>query len=206
MLLAYKLGMMSLIDKEGCLKAITLLRVPSNFVTQVKTPAKDGYKALQIGADYSSRIKKPQIGHAKNAGLKQGLRFSREWRLKKDENLDFKSGQEMKVSFFKTGDLVEVVGTSKGKGFAGTIKRHNFTRMPKTHGGKGEIRTPGSIGSVYPQRVNKGKKMSGRMGGKRVTTTGLKIGLVDEEKNLLGVFGALPGPRKGLLIVRKVGS
>ena len=113
-----------------------------------------------------------------------------------------KVGSSFNVTEFEVGDRVNVVGVSKGKGWAGTIKRHNFSRSRKTHGGNGAVRRPGSIGSMYPQKVFKGKKMAGRMGGEQVTTSGLKISLVDAENNVLGIQGAVPGPKRSIVIIK----
>ena len=202
-LLGRKLGMMSIIDSQGTLVPLTILHIEPNFVSQIKTKEIDGYDALQISAFESRKVNKPQKGHFKKAKLKQDFRFSRELRLK-EASPDFKLGQEVDLDNFKLGDPIEAVGTSKGKGFAGAIKRHNFSKQPKSHGGKGHERTMGSIGSAYPQEVMKGRKMPGRMGGKRTTIKGLEIGLVDKKRRVIGVKGALPGPRRSLIMIKKV--
>ena len=202
-LLTRKLGMMSIIDDQGLLVPLTILQVKPNFITQIKTKERDGYDALQISSSESRKVNKAQRGHFKAANLKETFKFSRELRLKQADP-DLKSGQEILLSGFQPGDPVEATGTSKGKGFAGGIKRHNFSSQPKSHGGKGHIREIGSIGSIFPQKVVKGKKMPGRMGGCRTTIKGLTIGLVDEKRRVIGIKGAVPGPRKGLVMIRKV--
>jgi large subunit ribosomal protein L3 len=121
-----------------------------------------------------------------------------------DDLGEVKIGDKFEADLFNNGDMVDVSSTSKGKGFAGAIKRHNFSRQRKTHGAKGATRRVGSIGSMYPQKIFKGKKMAGRMGNEKVTVKNLKIALVDKEKSVIGVFGAVPGPRKSLVIVRGV--
>ena len=184
---------------------LTILRVQPNFITQIKTKARDGYDALQVSTLETRRAKKPQQGHFKKAGMKKSFKISRELRLQ-DADTDLKVGQEISLDNFQPGDSVEVVGTSKGKGFAGGIKRHNFSSRPKSHGGKGNVRKIGAIGSIFPQKVVKGKKMPGRMGGRRTTIKGLKIGLVDEKKRVVGIRGAVPGPRRSLVMIRKVSS
>ena len=201
-LITRKLGMMSIMDRDGRLIPLTILKVEPNFVSQVKTGEKDGYDAVQIASIESRKVAKPQLGHLKKAKLKQAFKVVCELRLKESSE-EWQTGKEVPLGDFATGDTVEATGTSKGKGFAGSIKRHNFSRQPKTHGGKGDTRRPGSIGSAFPQKVFKGKKMAGRLGGKRATVKGLSIGLVDEKRRLLGIRGAVPGPRRGLVIIRK---
>ena len=201
-LITRKLGMMSIMDQAGKLIPLTILQVEPNFLSQIKTKAQDGYDAIQIASQESRKVKKPQIGHFQKAKLKQAFKVSRELRLKEPSD-DWRLGQAMPLSDFTAGEAVEVIGTSKGKGFAGGIKRHHFSRQPKTHGGKGDIRKIGSIGSAFPQKVFKGKKMPGQLGARRTTVKGLSIGLVDEKRRLIGVKGAVPGPRRSLVIVKK---
>ena len=203
MLLTYKLGMTSVIDDQGLFQPVTILQVKPNFVTQLKTVEKDGYSALQIATEGGGKVAKPQVKHLQKGGLKGAYSKTREIRVKESELADYKAGQEINLNIFKTGDKVQVCGLSKGKGFAGTIKRYNFSRQPKTHGGKSHLRRPGAIGSTFPQKVVKGKKMAGQMGYKRVTTKGLRVQLVDEKRCLLGIKGAVPGPRRGLVMVKK---
>jgi large subunit ribosomal protein L3 len=193
--------MTSTIAEDGVVQAITLLAVEPNIVTQLKTTDNDGYSAVQVGTG-TAKLGKAQAGHAKAAKVLP--RFIREFRMEHaadGQTEDLKVGDQLTLEVFSVGDAVSVTGTSKGKGFAGTIKRHNFHRGRKTHGGR-SYRRPGSIGSMYPQKIFKGKKMAGQMGYERVTTHGLKVALVDAEHNVLGVTGAVPGPRKGLVLIR----
>jgi large subunit ribosomal protein L3 len=171
-------------------------------VTQLKTDETDGYTAVQIGLGTHKHPAKQQTGHIEKAKIKTAPRISREIRGVAFDPETVTAGSSLDVSVFEPGDEVDVTGTSKGKGFAGTIKRHNFMRSRKTHGGNGYVRKPGSIGSMYPQKIFKGKRMAGRMGNDRVTIVDLKIVLVDLENNVLGISGAIPGPRKGLVIVK----
>lgn len=191
--------MTSTINEDGVVSAVTLLSVGPHVVTQVKTTEKDGYSALQVGAGESKKVAKPQVGHLKAS--KAMPKNIVEFRIDElPEELSV--GTEIKADVFSVGDKVQVTGTSKGKGWAGTIKRHNFHRQRKTHGGKGNTRQPGSIGSMYPQKIFKGKKMAGQMGHEQVTVKNLKIALVDTEQNVIGVTGAVPGPRKSIVIVK----
>ena len=205
-LITRKLGMISIIDaNSGRLVPITLLLAPPATISHIKKTATDGYSAYQIlGHFFNQKTAKPQIGQAKRAGIINPDGIRREFRLKNDADLDgLETGQVITVAEFAVGDPVEVVAVSRGKGFAGTIKRHNFHRQPMTHGAKkGRPRSLGSIGSMYPQKVMKGKKMPGRMGRQRVTLTGLRIGLVDSDNDVIGIVGGLPGPRRGLILVR----
>ena len=200
-LITRKVGMTSTISEDGTVQAVTLLSATPNTVTQVKSVETDGYNALQIGFDKAKHLVKPLSGHLKKS--KASPKIIREFRI--DElSEDMKIGEQLSADSFNVGDVVDVIGTSKGKGFAGTIKRHNFHRQRKTHGGKGNTRKPGSIGSMYPQKIFKGKKMSGHMGHERVTVKNLTIALVDMDRNLIGVTGAVPGPRKSIVLVKGV--
>lgn len=193
--------MTSTIQDDGTMLPVTLLSATDNVITQVKDTEKDGYTALQVGFEQAKHVTKPQAGHMKNA--KANAKIIREFRV--DElNEDMNVGAKLSADIFSVGDVVDVVGTSKGKGWAGTIKRYNFHRQRKTHGGKGNTRKVGSIGSMYPQRIFKGKKMPGQMGDERVTVKNLKIALVDTELNVIGVVGAVPGPNKGIVLVKGV--
>lgn len=202
-LITRKLGMVSMIGESGQLVPLTLLEASPNTILQIKTAEVDGYWALQLGFGEKAKAPKPQLGHLKAAKAKPPA-ACREVRLKQAPDEDLKVGSQLTADLFAVGDPVEVVGTAKGRGFAGPIKRHNFKSQRKSHGAKGYTRRPGSIGSMYPQRVMKGKKMAGRLGGQRVTLGGLKIGLVDVDRGVLGVVGGLPGPKKSLVIVRQV--
>ena len=196
-LLGTKLGMTQLLAEDGRAVPVTLIQAGPVTVTQVKTVETDGYNAVQIAYGEGKNLSKAVAGHVKSA--KVTPKFLREVRV--DEPVEAKVGDSFDVSVFAIGDTVDATGISKGKGFAGTVKRHNFNTSKKTHGGNGNVRKPGSIGSMYPQKVFKGKKMSGRMGAEQVTVKNLEIAYVDPETNLIGVRGAVPGPRKGLIVL-----
>ena len=196
-LLGTKIGMTQIIGEDGVTTPITLVQAGPVTVTQVKTVETDGYNAVQVAYGEGKNLSKAVAGHTKTA--KVSPKFIREFRV--DETTDLKVGDQIDVSAFALGDVVDATGTSKGKGFAGTVKRHNFNTSAKSHGGNGVVRRVGSIGSMYPQKVFKGKKMSGRMGAEQVTVKNLEIAYVDPETNLIGVRGAVPGPRKGLIIL-----
>ena len=202
-LITRKVGMTSTIAEDGVVTAVTLLSASPCVVTQVKTPETDGYLAVQLGFEEAKKqnTNKPQEGHFKPAGMLP--KIIREFRTDEIDE-DLKVGTKISPEVFSIGDVVDVTGTSKGKGWAGTIKRHNFHRQRKTHGGKGNTRKVGSIGSMYPQHILKGKKMAGQMGDEQVTIKNLKIALVDLDRNIIGVAGAVPGPRKGIVAVRGV--
>lgn len=201
-----KIGMTSIVSDDGSVIAVTLLSATPNTVTQVKTVETDGYQAIQVGAEVSKKIGKTMAGHLKASGATSKLiREFRTEKLKEEETQDLSVGTELTAEVFSVGDLVKVTGTSKGKGWAGTIKRHNFHRGRKTHGG-GSYRRPGSIGSMYPQRIFKGKKMAGQMGHEQVSVKNLKIALIDTELNVIGVSGAVPGPRKGIVLIEGASS
>lgn len=198
-LITRKIGMTSTILEDGTVTPVTLLSATDNVITQVKDMEKDGYTAVQVGFEATKKATKPMAGHLK--GAKVNAKVIREFRIDEiEENMNV--GEKLSADVFSVGDTVDVVGTSKGKGWAGTIKRHNFHRQRKTHGGKGNTRKVGSIGSMYPQRIFKGKKMAGQMGDERVTVQNLKIAIVDNELNVIGVTGAVPGPRKGIVLVK----
>ena len=202
-LITRKLGMTSTIADDGTVTAVTLLSASPCVITQIKEIDTDGYMAIQVGFEDAKRVNKPQENHFKNS--KVTPKIVREFRTEDIELAeDLAVGTQLTAEVFSIGDVVDVVGTSKGKGFAGTIKRHNFHRQRKTHGGKGNTRQPGSIGSMYPQKIFKGKKMAGRMGHDRVTIKNLKIAIVDAERGLLAVTGAVPGPRKSIVLVKGV--
>lgn len=191
--------MTSTISEAGVTQAITLLSVDPNVVTQIKTNEVDGYTAIQIGSETNKKTNKPQINHFKASKVLP--KIVREYRVSEDESKELTIGDTLTADSFSIGDTVNVTSTSKGKGFAGTIKRHNFHRGRKTHGGR-SYRRPGSIGSMYPQKIFKGKKMAGRMGHDQVTVKNLKIALVDTELKVIGVTGAVPGPRKGIVMIK----
>jgi len=204
-LIGKKLGMTQIFDSEGMAVPVTVIEAGPCFVVQVKTGAKEGYQAVQVGFARRplEKLNKPEKGHLQKHGAKSGFRYLREVRLSEAGSLA--EGQEITVEQFAAGDRVNITGTSKGRGFAGTIKRYNFHRGPMSHGSMNH-RAPGSIGaSAYPSRVVPGKKLPGQMGNARVTTKNLEVIDVRPEDHLLLVKGAVPGPQRGLLFIRKVG-
>lgn len=199
-----KVGMTQIFDENGAVIPVTVIQAGPCYVTQVRSAERDGYAAVQLGFEETKpkRLTKGQLGHLKRNNL-PALRYLREFRLKNGE-LDVEEGQEITISnAFAVGDHVDVVGTSKGRGFAGTIKRHNFNRGPKTHGQSDRERAPGSIGATStPGRVLKGMRMGGRMGNDRVTAQNLEVMVIDDERNLLAVKGSVPGAKGGVVIVK----
>jgi len=191
--------MTSVISDDGALVPVTLLSATPNVITQIKNEETDGYKALALGFGEDKKAGKTAQGHFKLAGIMP--KIVREFRINELPE-EQKVGDKLSADVFNVGDVVDVTGTSKGKGFAGTIKRHNFHRGRKTHGGR-SYRRPGSIGSMYPQHILKGKKMAGQMGHEQVTTKRLKVALVDMDLNVIGVVGAVPGPRKGIVLIKE---
>lgn len=192
--------MTSVIAEDGVVSAVTLLAASDNTVTQVKASETDGYTAVQVGAETAKNPGKALAGHTKKS--KVSPKIIKEFRVSElEEGLEV--GSTISLEAFSVGDEVDVIGTTKGKGFAGTIRRHNFHRQRKTHGGKGNTRKPGSIGSMYPQHILKGTKMAGQLGHSRVTVKNLKVALVDPERKVIGVTGAVPGPRKGIIILKQ---
>jgi large subunit ribosomal protein L3 len=203
-LIGKKLGMTRIFDSAGLAIAVTVIEAGPCFVVQKKTGAKEGYEALQVGFERRSlgKLNKPEKGHLEKHGAKSGFKYLQEIRLEAEG--EFAEGQEITVEQFAIGDIVDVIGTSKGKGFAGCIKRHNFHRGPMTHGSMNK-RPPGSIGcSAYPSRVVPGKKLPGHMGNARVTQKNLEVVDVRPDENLLLVKGAVPGPQQGLVFIQKV--
>jgi large subunit ribosomal protein L3 len=200
-LITRKVGMTSTIAEDGTVTAVTLLSASPCVITQVKTDEKDGYTAVQIGFEEAkeANTNKAQQGHFKVAGMLP--KIIREFRVPEITE-DLKVGEKINAEVFSVGDEIDVTGTSKGKGWAGTIKRHNFHRGRKTHGGR-SYRRVGSIGSMYPQKIFKGKKMAGQMGYEQVTVKNLKVAIVDAENNIIGVTGAVPGPRKGIVTIKE---
>ena len=202
-ILGRKLGMTQIFTEEGRVVPVTVVESGNNFVLQNKTDETDGYNAVQIGfGDVKEKnVTKPLKGHFEKAGVK-AVRFIREMRLSAPS--EYNVGDTIGVDIFAAGDLVDVVGTSKGKGFAGGIKRHNFARGPMGHGSKSH-REPGSTGAMISGpggRVLKGKKLPGRMGGERVTVQRLTIVRVDSDRNLILIKGAIPGPKKGFVVIK----
>ncbi|MGC8875395.1 MAG: 50S ribosomal protein L3 [Chloroflexia bacterium] len=200
-ILGRKVGMTQVFDASGEVVPVTIIQAGPCIITQIKTPERDGYAAVQLGYEEveRKRLNKPLLGHLK--GLPP-MRILREVRV--DDPSAYHIGQKVDVSVFRVGDYVDVIGTSKGRGFAGVMKRHGFRGGPRTHGQSDRARAPGGISaSTYPGRVPKGKRMAGRMGGRRVTVQGLRVVEVDPERNLLLVRGSVPGSNGGLLRVRK---
>ncbi len=198
-LLGRKLGMTQVFEEGGVVRAVTAIQAGPCTVTQVKTPDSDGYSAIQIGFGDAKKLNKPEKGHL---GDLPQLRHLREVRL--DNVKEYQKGQELTASIFEAGELVDVVGTSKGKGFAGGVKRYHFRGGPKTHGQSDRHRAPGSVGATTtPGRVYKGTRMAGHLGDVRVTVQNLKVVEVDPDRNLLLVEGAVPGADQGLVFVRK---
>ena len=202
-ILGRKLGMTQIFTEEGRVVPVTVVESGNNFVLRSKTVESDGYNAVQIGfGDIKEKnVTKPLKGQFEKAGVK-AVRFIREMRLAAPS--EYNVGDTIGVDIFAEGDLVDVVGTSKGKGFAGGIKRHNFARGPMGHGSKSH-REPGSTGAMISGpggRVLKGKKLPGRMGGERVTVQRLTIVRVDSDRNLILIKGAIPGPKKGFVVIK----
>ncbi len=201
-LITRKVGMTSTIAEDGTVLAVTLLSASPCVVTQVKTMDTDGYQAVQLGFEKAKKMGKALKGHFKTSKVEP--KIVREFRINEKDNEvneDLAVSTELTAEVFSIGDVVHATGTSKGKGFAGTIKRHNFHRGRKTHGGQ-SYRRPGSIGSMYPQKIFKGKKMAGQMGAEQVTVQNLKVALIDTKLNVIGVTGAVPGPRHGIVTLR----
>lgn len=193
-----KVGMTSIFSDDGTLVPVSVVAVEPNTVTRLRTPERDGYSAVQLGAGTIRRQTKPRAGQLKDL---PAVKDTREFRV--EDTADYEIGQTLDVSLFAAGDIVDVTGISRGKGFAGTVKRHHFRRGPETHGSDSH-RQPGSIGAgTYPGKVFKGTGMAGRMGNDRTTTKKLTIVRTDAERNLLLVKGAVPGGRNGLVLVRK---
>jgi large subunit ribosomal protein L3 len=199
-ILARKLGMSQRFDEQGHAVGVTLLEAGPCRVTDLRTMERDGYIAVQLGFDETrdSRLSRPERGHLQDA---PAYRVLREFGLEMDSDLEV--GAEVRADIFSEGDFVDVVGTSKGKGFAGVVKRHNFRGGPRTHGQSDRLRAPGSVGAgTTPGRVFKGMRMAGRMGGRRVTAKRLRVEHVDPEKNLIVIRGAVPGRRNAILAIR----
>ena len=195
-LLGTKIGMTQIISENGEAVPVTLIQAGPCTVTQVKTIDTDGYTAVQVAYGEGKNLSKAVAGHLKAAEVTP--KYLREFRV--DELPEgIKVGDVLDVDSFQLGDKVDASGISKGKGFAGTVKRHNYNTSKKTHGGNGNVRKVGSIGSMYPQRVFKGKTMAGHMGHEKVTVKNLVVAYIDKENHLIGVKGAVPGPKKGLI-------
>ena len=199
-----KIGVTQLFQESGETVAVTAIQAGPSVVTQIKSRDRDGYDAIQVGFIENkvkqSQLSSPEMGHLR--GL-ENVRYLREFRT--DDISSVKRGDKVDVGFLKHGDLVNVTGLSKGKGFAGVVKRHHFAGGPKTHGQTDRHRAPGSIGATtFPGRVLKGKRMAGHMGNRRVTARNLEVIQADPERNLLLVKGTVPGANGGLLVIEKV--
>ncbi len=201
-LIGKKIGMTQIFDEKGVATPITLLEAGPCFVTQVRLPEKDGYSAVQLGFEEvkQKRLTGGQLGHLKRNNFPP-LRFLREFRSK---NPEVQEGDVLKADLFAIKDHVDIVGTAKGRGFAGAVKRHGFRGGPKTHGQSDRQRAPGSQGATTtPGRIFKGKRGPGHMGNDRVTSQNLVVELVDVERNLIGVRGSVPGPRGGIVLIKE---
>jgi large subunit ribosomal protein L3 len=199
-LIGKKLGMSQIFDDTGLAHPVTVLEVGPCVVTQIKTPERDGYSAVQLGFGLDKRLNRPERGHRQGSGFMS--RTLREVNV--SDATDMAVGQVITADAFAEGELVDVTGTSKGRGFQGVVKRHGFRGGPKTHGQSDRLRAPGSIGSsATPGRVFKGMRMAGRMGNDRVTIQNLRVLRVDPERNLLLVGGSVPGPNESLVMVRR---
>ena len=201
-LIGKKIGMTQVFDEQGVAHPVTIIEAGPCFVTQVRTPENEGYSAVQLGFGelHPKRLTGGELGHLKAKEIPP-LRFLREFRAK---TVDMNVGDKLTVETFAVGERVDVIGTSKGKGFAGVVKRHHFKGQPKTHGASDRTRAPGSSGATTtPGRVYKGTRRSGHMGSERVTVQGLKVVLVDAERNLLGLHGAVPGPKGGVIMIKE---
>lgn len=197
-----KLGMSQIFREGGRTEAVTAVEAGPCCVVQVRTEEEEGYDSVQLGFGEAKRLNSPERGHVKQLGQ---FRHLREFRV--EGTGDVQVGDKVDASLFQVGDLVDVIGISRSKGFAGVVKRHHFKGGPKTHGQSDRHRAPGSIGAgTTPGRVFKGTRMAGRMGGDRVTARNLEVYQADPERNLLLVKGAVPGPKNGLLLIRKVRS
>lgn len=200
-LIGKKIGMTQIFDEQGVAYPVTIIEAGPCYVTQVRLPEHDGYAAVQLGFSevHPKKLAAGELGHLKAGGISP-LRFIREFRSKEAANV----GDKLTVDIFAVGDHVDVVGTSKGKGFAGAVKRYHFQGGKKTHGQSDRHRAPGSNGSgTTPGRVFKNSRRAGHMGSERVTVQALKVVLVDTERNLLGVHGAVPGGKGGLVVIKE---
>jgi large subunit ribosomal protein L3 len=199
-ILGKKIGMTQIFADDGAVVQVTAIEAGPCTVTQVKSTDKEGYNAIQIGFGQSKRLNKPEKGHLKNMGT---FRHLRELRMEDVSGIEL--GQKVSVDIFKPGDTVDIIGTSKGRGFAGGVKRHHFKGGPKTHGQSDRWRAPGSVGAgTSPGKVFKGLRMAGHMGNARVTVKNLKVVRTDPDRALLLIRGAVPGSRNGLLVIKKV--
>ncbi len=198
-----KVGMTQIFDASGNVIPVTVIEAGPCFVTQVRTAERDGYTAIQLGFGETKpqRLTQGQLGHLRRNSL-PALRYLREFRVRNGD-VDVAEGEQIKADVFTVGERVDVIGKSKGRGFAGTIKRHHFNRQPKTHGSSDRVRAPGSIGAgSTPGRVIKGLRMGGHMGDERVTTENVEVVVVDADRNLIAVRGSVPGARGGIVMIK----
>ncbi len=200
--LGKKIGMTQIFREDGMVVPVTLIEAGPCIVTQIKTKETDGYEAVQLGFGEVKRRNKPLSGHLKNSRLSRYLR-----EVVADDPTEFTVGQTVGVDIFEAGEKVDVIGRSKGRGFAGVMKRHGFAGGPRTHGQSDRARAPGSIGGgTTPGKVFKGMKMAGHMGDRRITVKGLEVVGVDTDRNILMVKGGVPGAPNGLLHIRRAGA
>jgi large subunit ribosomal protein L3 len=199
--LGKKIGMSQIFSGNGHVVPVTVIEAGPCSVTQIKTQGTDGYEAVQLGFGAIKKLNKPRAGHLKSSALSRHLR-----EVKADNPNEFEIGQQISVDIFQEGEKIDIIGKSKGRGFAGVIKRHGFGGGPRTHGQSDRARAPGSIGGgTTPGKVYKGLKMAGHMGNRQVTVKNLEIVRIDSERNLLLVKGAVPGGPNGLLLIRRKG-
>jgi len=206
-LIGKKVGMTQIFDDDGNAVPVTVIQAGPCYVTQVRTEKRDGYVAVQLGFGETKpqRLTQGQLGHLRRNNL-PALRYLREFRVKNGE-LDVEEGASINVDVFEKGERVDVVGTSKGRGFAGTVKRHHFNRQPKTHGQSDRERAPGSVGmNSYPGKTLKGQRMGGHMGDERVTIQNLEVVVIDPERHLMAVKGSVPGTNGGIVMIKPARS
>lgn len=199
-----KVGMTQVFDEQGTVIPVTVIQAGPCYVTQVRLADRDGYIAVQLGYGETKpkNLTRGQLGHLQKADL-PALHHLREFRIQNGADIAVEEGQEIKVDVFDKGEMVDVIGVSKGRGHSGTIKRHGFARGPKTHGQSDRMRSPGSIGMcAAPGRTLKGKRMAGRMGNDRVTIQNLELVVVDAEKHLLAVKGSIPGAKGSIVMIK----
>jgi len=198
-LIGRKVGMTQVFTEKGTMQSVTAIEAGPCVVTQIKTSAKEGYNAVQLGFGQAKRLNEPEKGHLGKLGL---FRHLKEFKVEGASKVEL--GHKVDVSLFKPGDMVDIIGLSKGRGFAGVVKRYHFSGGPKTHGQSDRHRAPGAVGSgTTPGRVFKGLRMAGHMGNQRVTVKCLEVVKADPDRNLLLVKGAVPGAKNGLLEIRK---
>jgi large subunit ribosomal protein L3 len=202
-ILAKKIEMTQRFTDDGRVTPVTMVEAGPCFVVQVKSPDQDGYAAVQVGFGQRKKIGKSAAGHLKNLN---NLKYLREFRILASDLKNYKRGDQLKIDLFKPGELVDIRGISKGKGFQGVVKRHHFAGSPATHGHKDQLRMPGSIGATDPARVFKGTRMPGRMGGEKVSARNGEIVAVEADKNILLIKGPVPGARHSVVEIRTTGK